>query len=215
MCLYHIIQLHLLLYKPLNKIHMKKIYFPICLLIALCNLNVKAVNIPVSITSNAFTPASFSANVGDVVVWTLNSGTHTVESVSVPNGAATFNSGTITSTYSYTITVAGNYAYHCGLHPTMGGSFGASGSVGVQEPVTNLLTSAYPNPFVDKITVNYKGITSIEVYNMLGAKVKSLELTATENKIEIDFSNLPSGVYFLCTFNEGTIVETKRINKSF
>lgn len=194
---------------------MKKTYSFICAsALALISVNLNAVNIPVSITSNAFTPSSFGANIGDVVVWTLNSGTHTVVSVSVPAGAATFNSGTITSTYSYTITVAGNYGYHCGIHQTMGAVFSASATTSISEPITNLLTTAYPNPFKDKLNVKYNGIESIEVFNVIGEKIKTIELEATESKIEVDFANLPSGMYFYRTYKEGTIVETKRIVKS-
>ena len=35
------------------------------------------------------------------------------------------------------------------------GVFTVSGGVGISEPVTNLLTTAYPNPFNDKITIKY------------------------------------------------------------
>ena len=192
---------------------MKKNYIFIFSAIVLLCFNVKAVNIPVSITSNAFTPASFAANVGDVVVWTLTSGTHTVVGLSVPAGAATINSGTITTPYSYTITVAGSYTYKCGIHTSMVGGFTVS-TVGVLEPTTDLLTNFYPNPFKDKITIKYNGIKSIEVLNILGEKVKTIELAATESKMDVDFENLPAGIYFFRSYNETAIVETKRIIKS-
>ncbi|MES2394480.1 MAG: T9SS type A sorting domain-containing protein [Bacteroidota bacterium] len=197
---------------------MKKSYSIICAsLMALITLNVNAININVDITSNAFTPASITtAMVGDVIVFNLISGTHTVVGLSVPSGAAAINSGamTIGTPYNYTITVAGNYGYKCGIHQTMLGGFQASTPTGVLESSANLLTIAYPNPFKDKLTVKYAGIESIDVFNVIGEKVQTIELEATNSKLEIDFSNLPSGMYFYRTYKEGAIVETKRIVKS-
>lgn len=197
---------------------MKKSYSIICAsLMALITLNVNAANINVDITSNAFTPSAIStAMVGDVIVFNLVSGTHTVVGLSVPSGAAAINSGTMTigTPYNYTITVAGNYGYKCGIHQTMLGGFQASGSTGIVAQTTNLITTAYPNPFQDKLTVKYSGIESIDVINVIGEKVQTIALDATDSKIEIDFSNLPSGMYFYRTYREGTIVETKRIVKT-
>ncbi|MCE9540880.1 MAG: T9SS type A sorting domain-containing protein, partial [Bacteroidetes bacterium] len=163
------------------------------------------------------TPATIStAMVGDVIVFNLISGTHTVVGLTIPAGAAAISSGamTIGTPYNYTITVAGNYGYKCGIHQTMLGGFQASTPTGIVEFSTNLLTIAYPNPFKDKLTVKYSGIESIDVINVIGEKIQTIALDATNSKIEIDFSNLPSGMYFYRTYKEGTIVETKRIVKT-
>ncbi|MES2592578.1 MAG: T9SS type A sorting domain-containing protein [Bacteroidota bacterium] len=184
------------------------------------SLTVSAVNIAVTVggSGNTFTPSSFTANVGDVVVWTWASGNHDVTSMSVPSGAATFASpNQATGTYSYTIASPGNYTYKCIPHFTMGMAGGftvSSGTTGILEPATNLLVNVYPNPFEGKVTVKYNGVQSIDVFNILGDKVKTVELSATENKAEIDFENLPSGAYFFRVYSEGVIVETKRIIKS-
>ena len=73
-----------------------------------------------------FDEVSFSVAVGDTIVWTLISGTHTTTSTVVPAGAATWNytfSGP-SDTYTYIITVPGVYEYLCSFHPTtMIGSF--------------------------------------------------------------------------------------------
>jgi Secretion system C-terminal sorting domain len=77
--------------------------------------------INVDVSDFAFTPISFDAAVGDTVVWTLSSGTHTTTSTSVPSGAATWDytfTG-IGDTFSYIITVPGVYEYHCTIHPTL------------------------------------------------------------------------------------------------
>ncbi|HSD63531.1 MAG TPA: T9SS type A sorting domain-containing protein [Ignavibacteriaceae bacterium] len=79
----------------------------------------------VSVADFAFTPSSFDAAVGDTILWTLVSGTHTTTSTSVPAGAPTWNhsfSG-IGDSFSYIVTVEGVYEYHCSIHADMKASF--------------------------------------------------------------------------------------------
>ncbi len=199
---------------------MKKTYLFICASVfSLLALNTNAVNIAVAISDNAFTPSSFNATIGDVVTWTWGgTAMHNVTGTigAMPGTAASISSGdkTGSGTYSYTIAVSGTYHYGCSHHlPGMVASFTVS-AVGILEPATDLLTNFYPNPFTDKITVKYNKIKSIDVLNVIGEKVKSIELTATEGKMEIDFENLPGGVYFFLTYAEGTVVETKKIVKA-
>lgn len=108
---------------------MKKMYFSLLLPVLLfCSLDAHAVVRDVTVASNTFTPATMTVNVGDVVKWTWVSGFHTTTSLSIPAGAAAWNSP-ITSnatTFSYTVTVVGNYNYECSPHsPSMAGSFTA------------------------------------------------------------------------------------------
>jgi plastocyanin len=67
--------------------------------------------------------------VNNTVMWTnndtSNGGTdHTVTSVSVPSGAASFDSGIMAegATFTQTFTVPGTYTYHCTIHSWMTGS---------------------------------------------------------------------------------------------
>jgi plastocyanin len=73
-----------------------------------------------------FNEVSFTTAVGDTIVWTLISGTHTTTSTVVPIGASTWDytfSGP-SDTFTYIITVPGVYEYICSFHPTtMIGSF--------------------------------------------------------------------------------------------
>ena len=201
---------------------MKKIYKLITLCsIALFAVNANAVTINVTVggTGNVFSPNTFTANIGDVVLWTWAGGTHNVtsNSSSVPAGAAVFVSPTQTSgTFSYTITTAGSYGYACTIHALSGmtGTFTVS-AVGILDPAVDLLVTAYPNPFSEKITLKYgKQIDAVKIFNIVGEEVKSVELIATEDKKEIYFEGIPSGVYFMRTYNEGTVVETKKIVKA-
>lgn len=198
---------------------MKKIYTLIfASAFTLFSIHVSAATINVSVggTGNVFTPNNFAANIGDIVLWTWAGGIHNVTSASVPTGAATFTSpDQSTGTFSYTITTAGNYGYSCTFHALSGmvGGFTVS-SVGVLEPTVDLLTSAYPNPFKEKVTIKYHGIESIELFNVIGEKVKTFKLSATQEKMEIELSDLNAGIYFYRTYKEGVIVETKKIVKS-
>lgn len=199
---------------------MKKIYKLIAFFsFALFAVNANAVTINVAVggTTNVFSPNNFTANIGDVVLWTWMGGTHNVTSASVPGGAATFASSTqTTGTFSYTITTAGSYGYSCTIHAGMGmvGGFTVS-NVGIIDPTVDLLVNAYPNPFKSKMTLKYgKQIESVKIFNIVGEQVKSFDLSPTEEKKEIDFEGIPSGVYFMRTYKEGTIVETKKIVKT-
>ena len=69
----------------------------------------------------AFDPGTKTVAVGTTITWTNKDAiAHTVTS----NSGTPLSSGNIGSngTYSYTFTVAGTYAYHCAIHPSMTGS---------------------------------------------------------------------------------------------
>ncbi len=68
----------------------------------------------------------------------------------------------------------------------------------------NFQLNVYPNPAVDKLSVDYMLYQSTDVnmciYNMLGAKVKSFPVekqTAGKHETQLDFGPLSNGVYFL------------------
>ena len=103
---------------------MKKILLPVlCLLI----MQSKATIWTVNVTNNQFTPASLNVVVGDKIHWVKIAGFHTTTSISVPPGAAPWDSGAPLSVFDYTVTVAGAYSYECTIHaPGMAGTFTAS-----------------------------------------------------------------------------------------
>jgi plastocyanin len=91
--------------------------------------------LPVSILKGAGNPSSTKwfgpdpvtvvIGVNNTLVWTNDdTAAHTVTSVSVPSGAATFNSGIMSAggRYVLTLTVPGTYAYDCSLHLWMKGT---------------------------------------------------------------------------------------------
>lgn len=211
-------------YKPFKPNHMKKTYSLIfaCAFVLL-SFNSKAATVDVGVGINAsfspaneFFPATVNAAVGDIIRFTLANGTHNVTSTSVPGGATAMSSGTMSTVgqqYNYTVTVAGTYLYSCTFHSGMNGTVNVAAS-GIATPTVDLLTSAYPNPFKDKFTLKYGAIESIDLFNIIGEKVKTFELPKNESKTEIDLTDLNTGVYFIRTYHEGTVVETKKIVKT-
>jgi plastocyanin len=202
---------------------MKKLYsllFIIAFSFISINLNAVTINVSVGPSgTNTFSPNNFTAVVGDDIVFTLASGVHNVTTAGgvLPAGAATISSGTMSTpgqTYTYNVTVAGNYGFMCTIHgSSMVGGFVAS-ATGIVDPTVNLLTSVFPSPFKEKITVKYSGIESIEFINVVGEKVKTVEMPSAEGKVEVDFDNLPAGIYFYRTYKEGAVYETRKIVKA-
>ena len=201
---------------------MKKIYSLIFIPILVLSINANATTWTVTVSNNAFTPQNLpNVVVGDDITWvksgSASSHTTTGPIGFIPTAAAPWDSNTFPFTYN--VTAAGNYIYGCTVHGigNMGGGFVVV-LAGIIEPNVNLLTSVFPNPFNDKITFKYNGVNgikSVEVFNMIGDKVKAMELLANETKTEIDFAGFPAGIYFFRTYNtEGTIVETRKIVKA-
>ena len=81
-----------------------------------------AVTHTVTVQNYNFNPSSLNVEVGDIVKWVWVNGSHTTTSTSVPAGATSWdsplNSGN--QTFSYTVTTAGTYNYHCTPHAGMG-----------------------------------------------------------------------------------------------
>ena len=80
----------------------------------------------------------------------------------------------------------------------------ALGATGVAEKKFNLQLSVFPNPAVDKLTIDYTlnqaSEVTFEVYNLLGTKVRTINAgkqSSGDQKMSIDFENLSNGVYFL------------------
>ena len=203
---------------------MKKLYTILSLAVVAFTANAAnhivaiGLNCSTGAPANVFCPAATTAVVGDSVTFILGSPTHNVTSTSVPGGAATISSGTMSTPgqqYVYVITVAGSYSYMCTIHgASMSGTINATAS-GIIDPIADIATTAYPSPFKDKFTVKYGNqITSMKIFNVIGEEVKSIELASGTSKTEVDFEGIPAGIYFIRTYNDATIVETKKIVKA-
>jgi len=87
--------------------------------------------------------------------------------------------------------------------------------VGVNEPSNNNLTlTVYPNPFNNELTVNYEpknNTAKLEVYNLIGEKIKSQNIT--ENISFIDLSRQSNGIYFIVIIDGENRISRKVIKQ--
>ena len=126
---------------------------------------------------------------------------------------------TRTSPYSFTDQVTpGFYVYRL-KQIDFDGTFKYSQSVSVEaaNPVEFSIEQNYPNPFNPATLIKYSvpedGMVSLNVYNMLGEKVRSLvnqDMKAGTHTTTFDGTNLNSGVYFY-TLQSGNYTKTLKM----
>jgi hypothetical protein len=71
----------------------------------------------------------------------------------------------------------------------------------------------FPNPATDELNVRFysqSAAHTVEIFSVLGEKVKSVSFAATAEKATIDVKDLKKGIYFVRTEEDG-IVEMKKI----
>ncbi len=77
------------------------------------------------------------------------------------------------------------------------------------------ISDAYPNPATNRVNFdfNLSGVNnaSVNIVNLLGSVVKHADLTAGSDKVSIDVSDLPQGVYFYSVVANGNIYQTKKL----
>jgi hypothetical protein len=96
-------------------------------------------------------------------------------------------------------------------------NFNAS-PVGIEDLGQNevFVSNPYPNPATSQVSFDYNlpvGTSSatVSVHNLLGAKVKELELTGINGKTTVNVNDLNDGIYFYSVSVDNRIVETKRL----
>ena len=84
-------------------------------------------------------------------------------------------------------------------------------ALSVQEIELSQSLRVYPNPVTNSLTIQAQmTIKEIVVFNMLGQQMSGL--TTNANRVSIDMSNYPTGIYFAkVTTDQGT--ETMRVMK--
>ncbi len=190
---------------------MKKIYSVI--LLSIIAISMKATSYTVAISGFAYSPATLTVTVGDVV--TINaSGNHPLAEVSQTtwnaNGTATVSTGfgNKTTAYTFTITSATDIYYVCTAHVASMGMKGKIivSTVGVKEQNNTINDiSVFPNPAKDKFSVKFNslenGTVTAKLYSICGQEVEALvankEFNAGTNTINFELKNIPSGVYFI------------------
>ncbi len=198
------------------------------IMVFLFNSTVKATTINITSSNFVFTPANVNAVVGDTIKWTNLNGSHTTtcngtQGTARPNGAAPWNAPLDNNniTFSYVITVPGNYQYVCLPHsPDMAGVIIATVSSISQlnEIATGYeLSQNYPNPFNPETAIDFSipfsSNVNLDIYNIAGQNVASLvnqRLTPGTYKVRWNASDVTSGVYFY-TLRTENFTETKKM----
>ncbi len=170
-----------------------------------------------TIATDIFIPSAVNAVCGDTVKWVWVSGFHTTSSSSVPNGATLWNAllDANNLSFSYVVTVAGTYQYTChpGTTPHMDGTITVTCGSAVPSISIKNVSSAYPNPFSDRFTIETPPQADmIIISNLLGEKIKSFSVR--NRKAEVDAAGLNKGIYFYSIMKEGEILETRKIIKN-
>jgi len=81
---------------------------------------------------------------------------------------------------------------------------------GINDPVQQVY-NIYPNPVTDKLFIgNMKDVTKVEIYNVTGQLVKSINYNAVE-QAQINTSDLRSGMYILTIYSGSSSSSTKLI----
>ena len=113
----------------------------------------------VTIVDFSFSPSSLTISAGDTVRWTNEDiAPHTATS-----DEGIWDSGTITTGNSYmrAFDNAGDFAYHCTIHPSMMADLTVQSTTGIDDPAENLrpesfmLKGNYPNPFNASTTIEF------------------------------------------------------------
>lgn len=123
---------------------MKLKYFFLTLTLATLSIVAKANVWVIQVANFQFTPASVNVVVGDMVKWVWVDGIHTTTSLSVPAGAASWDSpvNSTATSFTYVVTVAGTYNYQCNVHgSSMSGVINATGILPVVLSAFNISPS--------------------------------------------------------------------------
>jgi plastocyanin len=192
---------------------MRKIYLLIFSVLTALYGNAAVYTIFVS--DNSFTPANQNAQSGDTIRWVWQSGSHSTTSLTIPSCASPWDAPINSTSTSFQLvlppTCAGTYNYHCKFHPTVMTGILNVTLVGVDEidASANLI---FPNPFSEKLSVIYRSIDKVMIYDIIGNAVKEVVLAAGEIT-EINVADLPKGTYFIRMFRNESVVLTRKLSK--
>jgi plastocyanin len=204
---------------------MKKITILFLFLLLALSLKTYSTIWTVNVSNFQFAPSTLpNVIVGDTVKWQWVNGDHTTTSVTIPQGAGAWDQvlGAGNQTFSYIVTVAGNYHYKCTPHfPGMEGTFTANviGITPISNEIPNKfsLSQNYPNPFNPVTNIEFAvprfSYVKLSVMNILGQQVELLvnqQLSPGSYMADWDASAYPSGIYFYKLQAED-YVNTKRM----
>jgi plastocyanin len=175
----------------------------------------------IQVANYQFTPNSLTGvKIGDTIEWVWVSGVHTASSVSVPNGAASFDFSISSGKAKYVIKVAGTYDYQCNFHGAGGmtGSFVVDAATSVSSINFNELILE-PNPAHDFVNIKMSSNTNdhakITVFDLIGRSVLSneMELYSNDRTYTMDISGLKNGMYLVYVSSGASISKAFRMIK--
>jgi plastocyanin len=187
---------------------MKRFYCIILTLFFITTGSLKAATVTINFggaLGNMYQPNATTVHVGDVITWMGDFATHPLQSVSVPANAAKFGPINTGTSFSYTVTVAGNYGYRCNVHFASGmvGGFTA-GASGVDQPIDVKLSMdpIFPNPAMTEAMVHFTlenpSHVVLRVYDVTGKLIRTAaneDMDAGFHMLTIDTKDLASGSY--------------------
>jgi plastocyanin len=174
----------------------------------------------VKVSSNKFTPSSFTASIGDTVKWVWVSGGHNTVSETIPGGSASWNASIDNASpsdtaFEYKITTVGTFNYECTIHASCCGMT-ASFTVNTTTNVSAVSGSAtdiakfFPNPATSVVNIHLNSATNNSVLiinDILGKEVSRQTLSSIDNKIDV--SMWRKGIYLYHLENNGQTMEGK------
>lgn len=78
-------------------------------------------------------------------------------------------------------------------------------------PQTDII--AYPNPFNPEITFEFNNIAQdaiVDIYNIKGQHVKTINVESNSKKKTVNFQNYPSGIYFYRVYVNNELIKTNK-----
>ena len=193
------------------------LFIPVAIGIALISLTtcLKAqVKYTVLTAGSTFSPNNITIDVGDTVEFKNMGGTHNVNGTQAtfPSNPESFGNSIGTGwTYIYVFNTAGNYAYRCDLHFSMGmvGAVIVNSITGVDSFVKNNDDfDVFPNPTNGYIMLkNVDKFDFIEILNLKGETV--FKTSIIESTINV--SNLSTGLYIVKAKNSNQVQYKKLI----
>ena len=91
-------------------------------------------------------------------------------------------------------------------------NIGFEGGATSVNPDAAMTLTMYPNPVVDRVTVQYPGMSSMVITNVLGQRVKALQFQQSDREV-IDLNELTPGFYFLNLETANGLVTSKFIKE--
>ncbi len=171
--------------------------FLLSLFVLLLNLNAQHTVVLSGIT---FTPDNLTIDVGDMVTWDNQDGTHNVNgsAQSYPNNPEAFgNGGAMTApwTFNHTFNIAGTYNYHCDPH------FG----VGMTGVITVVATPATDDVVITELNYNNPGNDDYEFVELFNNGPAAIDMTDWTISDAVDFTfpafTLNAGEYAIVANN--------------